>query len=1610
MTLKYPSTHKLIKQICELADPATGPIFQKFIRYFFTHTSLEDLENHPLNTLYHIAHSQWSQLGACGPNDIKIDVYNPLESTHGWVSPYTIVQISLKDKPFLVDSIRMALNRLGLNYNMMIHVGGVLVKRGESNEITQIARYRGQPIRAGQVDAPIYIEVDYQEDDVAIEALKTELERVIRDVTVAVNDWPTMVERVSASIQHLSAHTDENDLEAVEAIAFLKWLLEDNFTFLGMRDYVIEGEGDDRALKLVTQSGLGVLRDDSQSKKVRRLIDLPSQAQALFLSDNTRIIISKTNTISSVHRPVYTDYIGIKVFDAHNQIIGERRVIGLYTSTAYSGDPEAIPFLRHKVCYVIQKSQLPRKSHSGKDLRHILATLPRDDLFQASKQELYHLAMGILHLQERRALRLFIREDAYRRYMSCFVFVPRDIFNTQLLRRIQAILTKAFDAIDVTFDTSFTASILARIHFVVRVDPKKRCRYDVDEIERQLVEACQSWRDILRDALLSRHDAAQASQLYNTYHAAFSAAYRDKFQPSQAVIDIDYLQRLKSDQIEMTVYQPLDAPRDTLKLKVFRCGQTIPLSDALPILENLGFRVLGEEPFELTMADGTSIFINDFLMSCIYGEITELERMAVLLEEAFLAVWLGQAENDRFNHLVTYAYFTWREVSVFRAYTKYLQQIGGLPFSVQYVSETFIHNPAVAQVLMKLFQCYFDPRNRATLEETEAYESRFYELVDGVNSLDEDRTFRRFLDLIRATLRTNFYAEPSVDETIPPGLAFKISPKEVPNAPLPLPAFELFVYSPDFEGVHLRMAKVARGGIRWSDRREDFRTEVLGLMKAQQVKNAVIVPAGAKGGFVVKRPLLNLSREAIYDEGVRCYRGFIYALLSVTDNLVDGKVVHPANVVIRDESDPYLVVAADKGTATFSDIANSISLDQHFWLGDAFASGGSEGYDHKKMGITARGAWVSAERQFQELNINLNEAPVKVVGIGDMSGDVFGNGMLLSSNLKLVAAFNHQHIFIDPNPDASVSFAERKRLFELPRSTWADYNETLISTGGGVFLRSVKSIELTPQMQALLGVDDKKLIPTQLIKAILQAPVDMIWNGGIGTYIKSSSELNVDVGDRANDVLRIDGRDCRARVICEGGNLGLTQLGRIEYELNGGKVNTDFIDNSAGVDCSDHEVNIKILLNDLIHQEKLTLEERNELLIDMTDEVAHLVLRHNYEQNQALSLAAATNKKYLNVYRRMMDFLEENYGLNRALEYLPTDAGVVDRRSVDQGLTKPELSVILAYAKIVIEKELENNELLEDSIMGRYALSAFPSALRERYADEILQHRLYKDIVATQVSNRIVSDMGISFVYTMYDETNSSLSEIIYAYIAAEHIFNLHELYQLIESLDYKVDVQIQYGMMIDVARLVRRATRWFLRNRKSFEDIQTVIAFFSGHVEALYRQLPKLLVGSDKTRYEQRCEYLIDANVPIEIAYRVASTDAIYHALNVIESARANEYDYVDMATAYFAVVDRLDLLWFRDFLDAYRSESHWMILAKAAYKGDMDWVQRELASSVLASCEQHRISNLEAQLSRWCQQQSHALERWESILTRLKSSDGHEFAMLAVALRALSAFTYNT
>ena len=1602
----YPSQQAFIKRVRDFAKNnikiKDKEIFLDFLKLFFSHVDPTDFNGCDLSKIVQIALCEWRYIQCSNPDDINIRILNPTIEEDGFESTHTIIQGLIRDMPFILDSIQMELNRLGYTIHFMVYTGGCQVCRDAKHKIKAIYPHGGELCPDGEFEAPVYMEIDKQTLDSENEVIRTNLIRVLRDVKAAVTDWQAMRKRMQESISEIAnQNLPQKPAEIAESKLFLEWLLDDHFTFLGVRDYEVIGKGDKQGLHLVHDSGLGVLRDDSKSKVNRLFAEFPEQARELILSKEHLLIISKTNTRSTVHRSAYTDYIGVKRFNEQGELVGERRFIGLFTSTAYHSLPSEIPFLRLKVASILKRSKLPLRSHAGKDLINILSLLPRDDLFQASFDDLYHLSMGILYLQERRCIRIFVRRDAYNRYVSCLLYIPKENFNTRVLRSVGKILMETFSGLEMTFNTDFSGSILASIHFDIRIDPNHKLRFSLSKLQERVVEVGQSWADRFKKIAREHYGDAEASKIVAKYLHTFPAGYREHTDCFQAIRDVTYMEKLGSDDdLEMSIYHSKTNGDELLQFKLFQQNNSIALSDVLPILENMGLRIIREQPYYLKLDNGSTIWINDFAMKVSLKSDLGLEEIKEIFKQAFYRVWVGHAENDKFNQLVLKAGLNWQQIALLRAYTKYLKQTG-FTFSLEYIADTFLHNTNHALMFIKLFYQYFSPHSKVSKSDSEKLEAEYIESLEQVSILDEDRILRRFIDFLNATNRTSYF---QLDKNDAPKLyiSLKLNPTMIPDLPLPLPHFEIFVYAARFEGVHLRAHKVARGGLRWSDRKEDFRTEVLGLMKAQQVKNAVIVPSGAKGGFVAKNITVKTSREEMMKEGIACYRAFINGLLDVTDNLVKGKVKSPKNTICYDEDDAYLVVAADKGTATFSDIANEIALSKNYWLGDAFASGGSQGYDHKKMGITAKGAWVSAERQFQELGLNVDQTEITVVGIGDMSGDVFGNGVLLSDKIKLVAAFNHQHIFIDPNPNPAKSFIERKRLFALPRSGWNDYDEALISQGGGVFSRASKSIPVSPEMKQLFGIDEDKIVPNELLKAILKAPVDLLWNGGIGTFVKSTQENNIEVGDRTNDLIRINGNELRTRVVCEGGNLGVTQLGRIEYELNGGKINTDFIDNSAGVDCSDHEVNIKILLNDIVERRGLDERQRNRLLANMTEEVSSLVLQNNYHQNEVLGLSLYTAHNQLPLFIHYMEYQFEKGLINRQLEFLPSKDEILERKAQGLGLTKPELSVLLAYEKINLEDRIRHSELPDDPLLGECIFDTFPTILRKKYAKDIQNHKLRREIISTQLSNSIVTDMGITFVYRMKEETGANLEDIVKAYYISKNIFDISQYYADIESLDFKIDISVQYDMMSTVVRLLRRTTRWMLRNNTGDIDIATLIKRYKKPLHTLLMHAPNLLLGKDKKQYEKRFEELLSVGVPNEVAQKIASTSTLFHALNIIASSEKNKHSLLDVAKVYFTLMDRLDLFWFRYEINQFSSDDEWSVLAKAAYKGDLDWVQSQLTISILnTKVANNSIMN---KINVWFDNHLELLEKWYSVASRLRNTDQKEFAMLTVAMRELS------
>ncbi len=1649
----------LEEMACERAPGEAAELVRGFVDRYYADISFDDLRDREPADLYGAAASHFDFCYRRQSEEVHLRVYNPQLERHGWQSTHSVVEIVTDDRPFLVDSVRMILNAHGLTCHFMVnHV--MRFRRGADGDIEEIlddipggdAREGGpasSPDIPGTIaESMLLIEVDRQTEQEALDALTESIRRVLNDVRIAVDDRDAMQSRLREAAceavdkrsqgsqsetipdagdeagslsSSASAPLASDGIDAREERAFLEWLDAGNFVFLGYVNCRIEGLEDDIRCLPESGSGLGLLRDGyprsgdiwsglpplllpglSPSKSL--VPDAPGDGDRDSAADDpgtfSRIALTRASARSTVHRPGYLDYVGIRQFDAEGKLCGEHRFVGLYASSAYLRAPEDIPLLRRKIAQTRRLAGFPATGYAMRALRHIVHTLPRPLLFHLRVPALLDTAIGILRLQERRRIRLFVHPDPFGEFFSCLVYVPRERYNTAVRVAIQSILEEAFKAVDIQFGIQLSESVLAQVHFLIRVDPAHPPHYEVAELERRLRKVSRTWSDDLYDALLDRFGEERAAHLFRRYGEAFRPGYKESYSARIAVLDIEKMERIQeSGDIEMSLYRPLHAREGRLRFKLFLCGKPVLLSYVLPMLENMGLEVEEEQPNRIDRAGTSAIWLHDIGMRHTEGLDIDPDRISDRFREAFARLWSREIDNDGFNRLVLRIGMSWREVVVLRACCKYLRQ-AGVGFSQAYMEDTLAAHSHIAGMLIELFRLRFDPADRpsdeARREEIDEVQSRIDAALDDVSYLDQDRILRAYLGAVRAMLRTNYFQR---DEKGRPKayLSFKLDPHRIESLPEPRPKYEIFVYSPEVEGVHLRGGSVARGGIRWSDRREDYRTEVLGLVKAQMVKNAVIVPVGSKGGFVCKR-LPTSDREAITAAGIAGYRIFIRGLLDLTDNLVGGEVVPPPDAVRYDPDDPYLVVAADKGTATFSDIANSLAQEYGFWLGDAFASGGSQGYDHKGMAITARGAWESVKRHFRELGVDIQNSDFTVVGIGDMSGDVFGNGMLLSRHIRLQAAFNHQHIFLDPQPDPQKSFQERERLFSKARSTWDDYDRSLISPGGGIWPRSAKSIAISPEVQAILEIEADFLTPNALIRAIVVAPVDLLWNGGIGTYVKSTLESDAEVGDRVNDAVRINGGDLRCRVVGEGGNLGFTQRGRIEYAAAGGRINTDAIDNSGGVDCSDHEVNIKILLNDVVASGDMTSKQRNRLLEEMGDEVASSVLRNNYLQTQALGTARSLSASLLEVHSRLIRGLERDGVLDPAIEYLPSGEEIAERLAAGKGLHNPDLSVLMAYVKIDLFERLLASPLAKEPFASKELQGYFPSPLRERFSDRMSAHPLAQEIVSTLVANEMVNRCGITFAFRLGEGTGADEADIARAYLVARDVYEMDRIWSSIESLDNRVPAAAQTMMLQETRKLAERAARWLLRNRPRPLDVERDGIRFAGGVKALRGLLPDLLAVENRRVIDENTRRLVQQGVPREIAVEVAGCNDLLFALDAAEIAHSADIPFEESATVYFTIGEALDFYWIRERIGLLSRENRWEALSRAALRDDLHVQLSELALDALRM--DAGSSTPAERVEAWLLQNRIHLARCREILSDIKSAERTDFTMISVAI----------
>lgn len=1592
---------------------------QRLAKKFFNYYPLEELVGRRLSDVFGSLYQWWRFIQHSDPQTPKVHLFNPSLAEDGWVCPHTALVVLQKDMPFLVDSIRIELNRRNIAIYTIKSTVLNLVRDANHQLVELIDGDNGQALQqqAGEKSkaALIVMEISAHSDPQELTNICHSLRSILAEVECVVDDYQPMRAAALNAEQNLNFANDAlvaADIQQTKA--FMHWLTEDKFTFLGYAAYEFKEIDGKKILYEIPSQRLGVftLRDGSGNAANSLALDAFNDGMARFHLVPQVITFSKSSTRARVHRYAYSDYVIVKRFNSHGEVIGEVRFLGLYTTAVYLMSPFSIPLISTKVAKVFARSGLDEASHDGKNLRQLLATFPRNELFLSSSTELHETLMGVAQINERSMVRLFMRRDLFGKFINFIIYVPRDYFSTKVRLAIQELLGNAIGSHESEFTTYFSESFLARVYLVFKVDSSVPVQFDVASLQAGIVNIVRSWEDYLHTALMEIHGEEASAQLLREYRDAFSLAYQEQYDAHTAVQDINSINELlrgcsanessDTQNIALNMYQSYAGEQDEfVQFKIFHPITTLALSDVIPMLEHLGFRVVSEGTYSINTHSGKLFWLHDFKLAPQFSRNIDLSTLKDKFISAFAAIWRGQADNDAFNTLITAAGLHWREVVILRAYSSYMHQTL-FPLSAGYMAIALANQSAITHKLVELFRVKFDPDSvdEKTPERLASLKGDILERLDAVQNLNDDRIIRRFLALIDNTLRTNFY-QVDVQGKAKPYLSLKLSPRKLTDIPAPRPMFEVFVYSPRMEGLHLRTSKVARGGLRWSDRLQDYRTEILGLVKAQQVKNAVIVPSGAKGGFVCKKMPVNATREQQVQEAMVCYQSLIRGLLDLTDNFVEATIRTPERVVRYDEDDAYLVVAADKGTASFSDIANAISAEYNHWLGDAFASGGSQGYDHKGMGITARGAWISVQRHFREKNIDVQIQPVTVVGIGDMAGDVFGNGMLLSQAIKLVAAFNHQHIYIDPDPDPAESFSERQRLFATPKTTWDDYDKTLISEGGGIFNRNAKSIAISAQMRNRFGLDVEALTPTELINALLKSPVDLIWNGGIGTYVKASGEAHADVGDKANDNLRVNGNELRCKVIGEGGNLGMTQRGRVEYCLNGGACNTDFIDNAGGVDCSDHEVNIKILLNEIVAQGDLTQKQRNQLLVDMTANIVQLVLHNNTRQTQAISVAQSDALQRSAEYRRFMNTLQAAGRLDRKLEFLPDDDVLLERQTQGKTLTRPELAILISYAKAVLKEDLAKTNIVDDDYLARFIETAFPDKIAQLFPKSLRNHRLRREIIATQIANDMVNTMGISFAQRLMESTGASAGDIAKAYVIARDIYAMPEFLSALDAAGTTVPAERQLQLINMMMRKIRRAARWFLRNRRGYLNPANEVELFTSGLQKINASLPQLLVGDALTEWQEAVQKLRAFGLSDNLVSAIARPADLYSGLSVVEAARIADQDIEQLARIYFALGNYLSLPWFSSQISNLPVDNFWQAMARETYLSDLESQLRSLSVSLIRFMD--GSLSIEELIKRWSHQQQLLISRWRSIINELQATNNTDFAMVAVALRDL-------
>ena len=1577
--------------------PANAPEAQKnLLKALAARVPREDLEQYDPELFAEMTVRHWNLARARKPGDRKFEVGSAVLKGESYRK--TVIDFVNDDMAFLVDSIAAEINKKNLLIDLLLHPV-VYVRYDKSGKMIDAS---DTPKKDYVRQSHIHVHIRETLSEEQLENLKTGLATALEDVYIANRDWKSMLERLKEARNELARAKTKYAAKDIERYcAFLDYLHDNNFTLLGYREYQFAGQDKNIQSKTVKGASLGLLNDDIIPAFINENEEgLPRNLQQLR-RDLPPVSVSKTNRLSTVHRRVPMDAIAVKTYDANGNPKGEKLFLGLFTSVTYSRSVSDVPYLREKVDEIMEMSDFLPGSHNRKTLRHILEKYPRDELFQIPNEELYEIALEILRLQERQRIALFMRLDAFKRYVSCLVYVPRDRFGTGLRKAIGRILESELNGQLSNFYTTLDDSVFARVMFIININQKDPPKYDPKKLEMKLQEAGQTLAERLRGALAETlKDEDRVTELTLKYGDAFPVGYTSRYSAKQAVFDLGKIEEcLASNKMTLDLYRPEGGGNSQLRLKTYNPGAPMPLSNVLPILENMGLRAISELPFEVKPQNAPhSVWIHDFLVEIpAESAAIKLDEVKKNFEFAFGKIWYGEMESDTLNKLILNSGMDAHEINILRAYVRYMRQIRS-PFGQPYIQNALTQHSDIATLLVGRFKALFNPSGKNKIADSEKFSVEINSHLEKVESLDQDRILRTIAGLIEATLRTNYYQKQENGDA-KSYLSLKFDSTKIPELPEPRPYREIFVYSPRVEGIHLRADKVARGGIRWSDRHEDFRTEVLGLLKAQNVKNAVIVPMGAKGGFVVKTP--QPDRKAFQAEGIECYKTLVRGMLDITDNLKGEKVIPPKDVMRRDGDDPYLVVAADKGTASFSDIANGLSKEYGFWLSDAFASGGSAGYDHKKMGITARGGWECVKLHFRQLNHNIQEKPFEVIGVGDMGGDVFGNGMLLSEHTRLVGAFNHIHIFCDPDPDTASSFKERQRLFDGVLG-WDQYDTKKLSKGGRIYNRNEKSLQLTPEIQKRFGISREKVSPYELMNAMLKSRCDLMWFGGIGTYIKGTHETHADVGDKANDAIRINGNELHAAVVGEGANLALTQHGRIEYAEKGGRLNTDFLDNSAGVNSSDVEVNIKILMNDVMSGKthKMDIPARNKLLEKMTPEVAAHVLRNNYQQGQAISLAELQARETLSLQEEFIKDLERNHGLNRVLEGLPDAETVAQRLHLGKGMTRPELCVLLSYSKINFTRELLETDIPDSPDMHERLMAYFPVALQEKYEKEITRHKLHREIIATGLANSLINRLGPTFIKSRMKKTGAGAAEVARAYVVTREAFNLRKLWDDIEKLDNKVPAMVQLKAMREIAHTAEHVITWFLtRGARNF-NLSAHIKDYGEGIANLREHLVDLVTDDVRKGIKQREQTAIADGLPKDLAHQIALMPVLSSACDIISITLKQKADLSAVTRTYFEVGRHFHLDWMRQQARFMASENAWHAEATAALVNQLYGSQAGLTTRMLKDAKNGKKDGI---ANDWFKKNADLVSQAEPVISALQSAGTVDLPMLVIAEQRL-------